>query len=130
MTQDDKDKKNWFLRHKVLTVVIVIVGLAIIGSAFGPPATEISNSSSSNQTNSQQAEQPKATPKPAKKSSQQIYDETQVGQTKEEVIANAGHGPDNCVDSEIQGLGQSSTCSWGTLTITFIDGKVSSKTKL
>jgi hypothetical protein len=30
---EDKKKKNWFIRHKVWTVIIVLVVLAIIGSA-------------------------------------------------------------------------------------------------
>jgi len=32
---DKENKKNWFVRHKVLTVILAIVGIAIIAGAAG-----------------------------------------------------------------------------------------------
>lgn len=45
----DKSSKNWFARHKVLTVILVLVVLGIVGSATGgSKGTTSSSSSSSN----------------------------------------------------------------------------------
>lgn len=117
---------NWFQRHKVWSVVLAIVVIAIIGSAMGSPKTE----TNTNTAPAAQQEPAKQEPAATKVTSQQIYDQTQVGMTKDQVVAIAGKQPDNCIDSEIAGLGVTSTCSYGTASISFLDGKVQSKTKL
>lgn len=67
---------------------------------------------------------------PPPKSSDEVYAAVQPGMTKEQVEAVAGRPPDRCSESQIAGFGESSICSWGTVTVTFSDGKVNLKSKL
>lgn len=53
------DQRNWFVRHKILTVFLAIIVLAILGSALGGGT----DSSSSSQTNTASKETEKETPK-------------------------------------------------------------------
>lgn len=59
-----KDNKNWFGRHKVLTVIGIIVLLAVIGGAAGGGNKTKTNSGDSNKTNTAKTEnKPAATAK-------------------------------------------------------------------
>lgn len=52
----DKDtKKNWFARHKMLTVILAIVAIGVVASAAGGGKSN-TNSSSSSSSNSSKAE--------------------------------------------------------------------------
>lgn len=52
----DKDtKKNWFARHKVLTVILAIVAIGVVASAAGGGKSN-TNSSNSSSSNSSKAE--------------------------------------------------------------------------
>lgn len=109
-------------------IVTASIGVLVVISMANPQKTGTTTQPPAEQN--KQAEQPKATPKPPKKSSQEIYDQVQVGMTREEVVSIAGREPENCTNSEIAGLGASSICSYGTTSIIFIENKVNSKTKL
>lgn len=52
---DKEKKKNWFARHKVLTVILAIVAIGVIASAAGGGKSNTNNSSSSS-SNSSKAE--------------------------------------------------------------------------
>ena len=43
-------KKNWFVRHKILTAILVLIGLGIIISAAGGGSSSSSNSSTNDDT--------------------------------------------------------------------------------
>lgn len=43
---DQQKRKNWFAKHKILTVVLILVVLAVIGAASGGSKNNSSNSSS------------------------------------------------------------------------------------
>lgn len=100
--------------------------IAVIAAAAGG-GTKTENSSSDSGT---KQEQPAKAPEQKKVSGDEIYNQVQNGMTKEQVVQIAGRNPDNCIDSEIAGLGTSSTCSYGSVSIIFSNGKVQSKTKL
>lgn len=53
-----KDNKNWFGRHKVLTVILVLIVLGVIGSAAGGNK---SNSSTTNSSSTASQTEPAAT---------------------------------------------------------------------
>lgn len=59
----DKDNKSWFRRHKILTVILVIIGIAIISNAAGGNK-DSGNQNSGNQQN--QSANKKEEPKVAK----------------------------------------------------------------
>lgn len=123
----EEKKRNWFARHKFLTGIAVVVLLIGIGSATGGSSGSLD--ADTNQKQEATREDP-AKEEPKKLSSQEIYDKVQPGMTKAEVIRIAGHEPDNCIDSEDDFVGKSSTCSYGTLSLMFINDKLDSKTKL
>lgn len=52
-----KEEKNWFSRHKVLTVILVIVGLAIIGGAMGSSGDSSSGGSGGSGSSSSAAKE-------------------------------------------------------------------------
>ena len=103
-----------------------IIAIGVIASVAGQGG----NKSGGENTSETKQEQPAKAPEPKRASSQEIYDKVRNGMSRAEVVQIAGKEPDNCIDSEIEGLGKSSTCSYGTVSITFSNGVVSSKTKL
>lgn len=114
---------------KAATVVTVLAVSALAMGASGCDTQQQNSGGSSN--NQQQGEQqPAKAPEPKKASSQEIYDKVQNGMTKEQLVQIAGKEPDNCIDQDIEGIGKSSTCSYGTVSITLTNGAVSSKIKL
>ena len=60
---ENTEKKNWFKRHKVLTVILAIVAIAIIGGAAGggDKKTPVANNDST--STAQTTDTPKETPK-------------------------------------------------------------------
>lgn len=124
-------KKNWFVRHKVLTVILGLVVLFIvIGAAGGGKKTPTSTSQpASNQQKAAESEK-------SKFDIAAFYEQVQNGQTKAQVVQLAGKDPSNCSESQFEGLGTTEICTWtGSLgdsnvaTITFNNGTVNSKTK-
>ncbi|QQR93771.1 Ltp family lipoprotein [bacterium] len=49
------DLRNWFVRHKVITGILIIIGIGIIGSAMGGNETKNTSDSSSTTNNVQEA---------------------------------------------------------------------------
>lgn len=124
--------KNWFARHKILTVVLVLIILGIIGSASGASK---STSTTSSSTDSSAPIAATATPKP-KLDIAGFYAKVQNGMTKDQVVALADKDPGSCTESEMQGLGKYEYCSWygsfgdnAFASVTFKDGLVQSKSK-
>lgn len=103
-----------------------IVAIGVIASVAGQGGTDKGGSTDSGT----KQEQPAKAPEQKKVSGDEIYNQVQNGMTKEQVVQIAGRNFDNCIDSEIAGLGTSSTCSYGSVSIIFSNGKVQSKTKL
>lgn len=117
------DQRNWFARHKVLTVIGVLIALAIIGAATGKqPSTTTANKAS-------------ATPTPTPTFDlATFYGAVQNGMSKDQVIAAAGGTqPTNCTQSDTQGIGTSEFCDWSKgfnmVDVTFMNNAVASKTK-
>jgi len=67
----------------------------------------------------------------------QFYSSVQNGQTKEEVVMQAGKDPSSCFESQTEGLGIYETCTWygsfgnsaDYVSVSFHDGQVSTKSK-
>jgi hypothetical protein len=49
------DSRNWFVKHKILTAVLIIIGIGIIGSTMGGNETKNTSSNSSTVNNAQEA---------------------------------------------------------------------------
>lgn len=129
MAKDTSTKeKNWFAKHKVLTVILALIGIVIISSAFGG-STKTENSSTKTTTEEAKTEKPKfdiAT----------FYGSVQSGMTKAEVVELANKDAGSCTETEAPGIGKLESCLWyGSLgestfvSITLQDGKVNSKSK-
>jgi hypothetical protein len=65
-----------------------------------------------------------------------IYAKIETGMTEDEVKAIVTKDPINCTESEMQGIGTSKICTYGTvfldagsIMVSYTNGKVSSKTK-
>lgn len=126
-------KKNWFVRHKITTALLVIIGLGVIGAAAGGGNTT-QNTGGNNQNGTQQAAQPQ--PEQKKFDVKVFYDQVQNGQTKEQVTQLAGKEADNCTENEIAGYGKTEVCNWNgsfsdgaVASISFKDNAVNMKTK-
>lgn len=123
--------KNWFSRHKILTVLLALFAIGVIGSAVGGD----SSPQSTKKSETTPAASTQTTPKPQLDLAA-FYGQVQTGMTKDEVVTLAANDAGQCTASEIQGLGSSEYCSWygsfgssGYVAVTFQDGKVSSKSK-
>jgi hypothetical protein len=76
--EETEKKKNWFVRHKVLTVIIVFIAIIVIGaSASGNNTTNKSSSNSQTQTNNSKENTPTATEK--KDVTPKVGDVTKLG---------------------------------------------------
>ena len=122
-------KKSWLARHKVLTVIGVLLVIGIIGAASNstsPPAS----------TNTAENQQPteSAAPEKVKISLSDFYDKIQNDMTKESVTTLSEREPQNCFESQNQYAGKTEMCNLGefgggTIAVTFTNDKVSSKSK-
>jgi hypothetical protein len=128
---------GWFKKHKILTVILVFLGLIVIGAATGggsKPATPASSSTPQPAASTQQ-QSTEESAKPAF-NGLTFYDKIQNGMTKAELISAAGKDPDNCSESQMQGAGKYENCTWydGSfsskfVTVSLTDDKVSTKSK-
>lgn len=84
----DKKQGNWFGRHKILTVIGVIVLLAIIGGAAGG-GTDTNKSTSSTPTNSQTTQTTES--KPAAKEEPKVPAEYKSALAQADTYANTMH---------------------------------------
>jgi hypothetical protein len=127
---------KWVKKHKVLTVVLVFFGLVIIGAAVGG-SSETANKQSADKapaaSQSSQTGQPKAPAWDA----QAVYDKINAGMTKAETEQVIGKTSNDCSKTSIQGYGETEYCNYsggfgskGTITVTYHDGVVETKSKL
>jgi len=125
---EDK-KKSWFARHKVLTVILVLIGLGVVGSAFSDTPT----TTPTTHTEPSAAEETATETTPEKINIEAAYKKIKTGMSKSEVEKVTERESDDCVESEFEGLGTSESCNYGDfdgmIIVTYDDGKVSSKTK-
>lgn len=116
-------KKTDFIPLIVLGVVILLVfgGCTVIASQ--DYAGQRKQEAQQNLQNTQQK-----VDTALKEVDDKVYQQTQVGMTEEQVNAIAG-APDRCYESEST-YGVTKMCSWGKTSVTIMDGKVNSKSKL
>lgn len=133
----EEKKQNWFAKHKVLTVVLglIILGFIMIGVSGAGKTTTTTNNNAGNTGNNAPATK-QAEPEKKKLSINEVYGKIETGMTEAQVNQIVTSDPINCTESEIQGLGTSKLCTYGnvftektSIMITYMDGKVSSKTK-
>lgn len=66
MSNEEKKTKNWFMRHKIITAILVIIVLIIVGSAMSGGKSNSPTSQSNNQVQQQPAPTPAITVSAAK----------------------------------------------------------------
>lgn len=119
-----KDQRNWFMRHKILSIIGALIILMIIGAAMNPktPNTTPTNNSNTpivNKTNDNQI-------------TKETYDKIQNGMTKEQIKEMLGE-PKSVSENEFQGVGKTELYhyqkgfSTTAIDVWFTNGKVSSK---
>ncbi len=118
------DLRNWFVRHKILTVILTLLVIGIISSKNGGK-TPNTNPPSSDSSNSVVEE--------SKKVTKANCDQIKVGMTGEQVKSILGE-PKSTSESEIEGIGKSEYWhyqdgfSMQACGVMLSNGKVSSKT--
>lgn len=131
----NEKKPNWFVRHKALTGLLVLVVLFALLGAAGGSSNNANNKSTGSNT---QASTPATPVKEEKKGFdyKAFFDQVQTGMTKDEVTKLAGQDPSNCTESQDPTFGTMEICSYGNafidkgdVMVTFEQGKVSNKTK-
>jgi len=127
------DLRNWFVRHKVLTVLLGLFVLGIIGAVAGggKSATNTNDSGTSNTNTAQPAKV-----ETKKFNIDDIYAQVETGMTEAQVKEIITKDPINCTESTMQGIGTSKLCTYGnvftdsgSIMVTYSNGKVFSKTK-
>ncbi len=127
MTEKDK---NWFARHKILSIVLAVV---ILGSIAGAASSNSSPTTPPVNTPTEQA-----APKPKEEPKwdvEKVYTNIKDGMTKVEVEKALSKRSDNCSESSSEYIGKTEICTYGSLgdngsiTVTFQNDKVSSKAK-
>lgn len=127
----EKDK-NWFARHKVLSVILAVIIIGGIAGAAG--SSNNTNTTPASSATSEQADAPKPQEEP-KWDVEKVYAKIKDGMTKAKVEKAVGKTSDNCSESSSEYIGKTEICSYGSLgdngsiTVTFQNGKVSSKAK-
>lgn len=123
-----KQKKPWYARFWVW-VGIIILALIIGGALSGGGNKQDSTSQPAN--NQSQKTEPAAT-----WDMEAAYAKVSNGMTKAEVEAATGKKSDSCYESQTEYLGKTELCSYGsafidkgTITVTYSQDKVSSKSK-
>lgn len=119
-------RKNWAQRHKVLTAIIVIVGLFVLAGALTPDKVEVNTTTPT-----------VAVPTVTRWDGSANYDKIQTGQSREEVESLIQKTSSSCTTSETSGTGTIDICSYGnsltdrvTISVTYLNGAVYTKTKI
>lgn len=127
------EKTNWFKKHKILTGILIVVGLfIIIGIASG--GSEKTTTTTVVTTDQPQAAAP-AQAEPPKFDPEVAYPKIENGMTKAQVEEVTGKKSDNCTESAIAGYGTSEYCTYGgfsdkgSISVSYTNGTVSSKSK-
>jgi len=116
------DLRNWFIRHKILTVILALFVIGAIGSISGGNTSSTNTSSSSNNVVKESSKITKAN-----------CDLVKVGMTADQAINILGE-PTSTSESEIAGIGKSEYLhfqegfSLQACSVTTMNGKVSSRT--
>ena len=109
----EKDK-NWFARHKVLSVIIVVVIIGGIAGAVGGNKDGTSTNTPATNTQTSTNEKPAETkPKEEKWDVETAYAKLTDGMTKAEVEAALGKTSDNCSETSAEYVGKIETCNYG-----------------
>jgi hypothetical protein len=136
----EKAKKNWFKRHKKLTIVGGIILLfVIVGAASGggkpQGTTPAASQSSAEQKDTSQNQDASKSGSTKKIGLAEFYDQVENDMTKEQVTELAQRDAQNCTEFQDQYIGKTESCNYGGFTdggivsVTFTNGKVSTKTK-
>jgi hypothetical protein len=136
----EKAKQNWFKRHKKLTIMGGIILLFIIIGAVsggGKPqgTTPAASQSPAQQKDTSQNQDASKNGSTQKISLGEFYDQVQNDMTKEQVTKLAQRDGQNCTEVQDQYLGKIESCNYGgfsdggIVSVTFTNGKVSTKTK-
>lgn len=133
MTEQQK-QPNWFVRHKILTVILVIFALAVIGNLAGGGKEPDTNKTQSPTTSTEQPKQDE--PAPTKWDLEAAYAKITNGMTKAQVEEATGKKSESCTESQSEYIGKTEFCTYGnaftdkgTITVTYSQDVVSSKTK-
>jgi len=128
---DQQKQRNWFARHKVLTVILALVVVCIIGGAAGGSSKTDTKKDTAN--TSPAKEEAKPTPAPAQWDIEAAYAKINNGMTKAQVEEATGQKSSGCTESQIQYVGKTEICSYsggkGIITVTYTQDVVSSKAK-
>lgn len=126
--QETPKQKNWFARHKIWTVVIVLFVLALLGSAVNQGKNTDTTTPAASSNTTPQAE--------AKWDVEAVYAKINNGMTKAQVEEVTGKKSESCTESQSEYIGKSEICSYGnafidkaTITVTYSQDVVSSKSK-
>lgn len=126
---DQQKQRNWFARHKILTVVLAFVIIAIIGGAAG-------GSDKTDTTKKDTATHATTETKSKKWDIEAAYAKVTNGMTKAQVEEAVGKQSDNCTENQSEYIGKTEFCTYGnaftdkgTITVTYSEDVVSSKTK-
>jgi len=105
------DLRNWFIRHPILTGLLVLIVLGFVGSIFSNVATP-------------------------KLDFNDIYSKIETGMTEAQVEKIVTQKPINATESDMGSLGTSRICTYGnvftdkaSIMVTYMNGRVYSKTK-
>lgn len=134
---DGTKLKDYEKNHKLALIIVAILWIVGIASAAATSnnkttivTTPTNNGTSTTQTKTQETS---STPKT---SLSEFYDKIQNGQTKAQVESLAdGRKPLNCTENQDPYLGKTEFCTYGsfsdkgTVTVTYTNDQVSSKTK-
>ena len=123
------DLRNWFVKHKIITGILVLFILGIIISASN------GNKGTTSDTNNAKTTTP-STQEAKKFNIGDIYSKIDTGMNEDQVKSIVTKDPINCTESEMQGIGTSKLCTYGnvftdsgSIMVTYNNGKVFSKTK-
>lgn len=136
----DGDKLNGYKKNKtlatVVTIVFFFVCIGISAANNGNQSTVNTQPSDAKENSNTQPQGQAKEEKPEKWDMEAAYAKIENGMTKPQVQEVTGKEPENCTESEIEGLGKSEVCTFGNvfidkgaITVTFSQDQVSSKTK-
>jgi hypothetical protein len=126
--ESNKPKKSWYKKWWVWVIVIIVL-IGIGGAAGGGDKSKTTTTTSKPAASTPAPEQPKW-------DAAAIYPQINAGMTKADAEKVIGKTSNNCSESAIEGYGTTELCVYtggfgdtGSITITYKDGTVQSKTK-
>lgn len=136
MDMNNKQKKPWYKRIWVW-ILIILAALVAIGALAGGGTETPAPAAQEPAQSTPAAEEKKPEEKPAEKwDLEAAYQAIQNGMTKQQVEEATGKKSEDCTESDMGEYGKNEICSYGnpfieegTITVTYDNGKVSTKTK-